>query len=179
MGFDDVFAVIAERTRRQILESLQAGDKAVGELVVELQVSQPTVSKHLKVLREAGLVTMRAQGQKRYYSLDRAPLGRVGNWLTSLGATGADDADASEPVAVSMEAPESAPVSTEPTTAGTADAGAGEQPLAPAVVAVADLPLDQDVARPQPGWTATGMGRAAGRAADLLSHLRRRRDPSA
>jgi DNA-binding transcriptional ArsR family regulator len=71
MGIDDVFAVIAESTRRQILENLRDGDKAVGELVIELQVSQPTVSKHLKVLREAGLVTMRAQGQKRFYRRSR------------------------------------------------------------------------------------------------------------
>ena len=81
MGIDDVFAVIAEGTRRQILENLRDGDRAVGELVIELQVSQPTVSKHLKVLREAGLVSMRAQGQKRYYSLDTAPLGLVLGWL--------------------------------------------------------------------------------------------------
>jgi ArsR family transcriptional regulator len=84
MVMDDVFAVIAEATRRQILASLRDGDKAVGELVLELEVSQPTVSKHLKVLREAGLVTMRAQGQKRFYSLDPEPLQGIASWLAEF-----------------------------------------------------------------------------------------------
>lgn len=78
---DDVFAVIAESTRRDILVSLCNGDKAVGELVEELAASQPTISKHLKVLREAQLVSMRAQGQKRYYALNRKPLEGVASWL--------------------------------------------------------------------------------------------------
>ena len=85
MAIDDVFAVIAEGTRRDILGSLRDGDKAVGELVEELEVSQPTVSKHLKVLREAGLVSMRAQGQKRYYSLRTQPLLQVAEWITGFG----------------------------------------------------------------------------------------------
>nr|MBW4095461.1 winged helix-turn-helix transcriptional regulator [Acidobacteriota bacterium] len=77
MVIDDVFAVIADETRRDILVSLAAGDKAVGTLVEELHGSQPTVSKHLRVLREAGLVSMRAQGQKRFYSLTPQPLAEV------------------------------------------------------------------------------------------------------
>src|SRR6478735_6194813 len=81
MVTDDVFAVIAESTRRDILVALRAGDKAVGELVEELAASQPTISKHLKVLREAQLVSMRAQGQKRYYALNRKPLEGVASWL--------------------------------------------------------------------------------------------------
>ncbi|MFC9770432.1 MULTISPECIES: ArsR/SmtB family transcription factor [unclassified Pseudarthrobacter] len=81
MVTDDVFAVIAESTRRDILASLCNGDKAVGELVEELAASQPTISKHLKVLREAQLVSMRAQGQKRYYALNRKPLEGVASWL--------------------------------------------------------------------------------------------------
>jgi DNA-binding transcriptional ArsR family regulator len=84
MVTDDVFAVIAEATRRDILVSLQAGDKAVGELVEELAASQPTISKHLKVLREADLVSMRAQGQKRYYALNRKPLAGVASWLETF-----------------------------------------------------------------------------------------------
>lgn len=219
MGFDDVFAVIAERTRRQILENLQDGDKAVGELVVELQVSQPTVSKHLKVLREAGLVTMRAQGQKRFYSLERAPLGRVGSWLSSLGATGAGEGAAADPVAETASraaAPAAGDehgrdITTDDDGArervgivsgrgtlrdpGTAhdgrtapDAGsvpvggiapdgtAADRTLSGAVLAVSDEQFMPEADRPQPGWT---VGRAAGRAADLLAHLRRRRDTSA
>src|SRR5687768_14714204 len=84
MVTDDVFAVIAEATRRDILIALRAGDKAVGELVQELEASQPTISKHLKVLREADLVTMRAQGQKRYYALNPQPLIGIANWLESF-----------------------------------------------------------------------------------------------
>lgn len=80
----DIFAVIADRTRRDILQALRTGDKAVGELVETLSASQPTVSKHLKVLRDAGLVTTRAQGQKRYYALRLEPLGEVGAWLAGL-----------------------------------------------------------------------------------------------
>ena len=71
---DDVFAVIADPTRRQILRVLAEGESPVGALVAELGVSQPTVSKHLKVLRTAGLVSTRAQGQRRLYSLIPEPL---------------------------------------------------------------------------------------------------------
>jgi DNA-binding transcriptional ArsR family regulator len=84
MVTDDVFAVIAEATRRDILVSLRSGDKAVGELVEELAASQPTISKHLKVLREADLVSMRAQGQKRYYALNPKPLAGVASWLETF-----------------------------------------------------------------------------------------------
>ncbi|MET4059785.1 DNA-binding transcriptional ArsR family regulator [Arthrobacter sp. UYP6] len=84
MVIDDVFAVIAEGTRRELLGALRCGDKSVGALVEELEVSQPTVSKHLKVLREAGLVTMRAEGQKRYYSLQTAPLEEIVLWLRAF-----------------------------------------------------------------------------------------------
>ena len=84
MVTDDVFAVIAEATRRDILVSLRKGDKAVGELVQELEASQPTISKHLKVLREADLVSMRAQGQKRYYTLNPKPLAGIASWLETF-----------------------------------------------------------------------------------------------
>ena len=84
MVTDDVFAVIAEATRRDILVSLRKGDKAVGELVEELAASQPTISKHLKVLREADLVSMRAQGQKRYYALNPKPLVGIASWLETF-----------------------------------------------------------------------------------------------
>ncbi|MFB0834835.1 ArsR/SmtB family transcription factor [Arthrobacter halodurans] len=89
MPHDDVFPVIAERNRRRILEALRPGDQSVGELVDTLGVSQPTVSKHLKVLREAGLVTTRADGQRRYYSVDPVPLAEAAAWLTDF-ATAAD-----------------------------------------------------------------------------------------
>ncbi len=81
---DDVFAVIADPTRRQILKALSQQRRPVGELVEELGVSQPTVSKHLKVLRGAELVETEAEGQKRFYSLTPAPLGKVEAWISSL-----------------------------------------------------------------------------------------------
>src|ERR671921_1885412 len=99
MVTDDVFAVIAESTRRDILVSLRSGDKAVGELVEELAASQPTISKHLKVLREAQLVSMRAQGQKRYYALNRKPLEGIASWLETF------DVGSTAPAAKSPAAP--------------------------------------------------------------------------
>ena len=94
MVTDDVFAVIAEATRRDILIALRKGDKAVGELVQELEASQPTISKHLKVLREADLVSMRAQGQKRYYTLNPKPLAGIATWLQAFDVGPAATADA-------------------------------------------------------------------------------------
>ncbi len=102
---DDVFAVIAEATRRDILVSLRKGDKAVGELVQELEASQPTISKHLKVLREADLVSMRAQGQKRYYTLNPKPLAGIASWLETFDVASAASAPAQPPA----QGPSSAP----------------------------------------------------------------------
>lgn len=81
---DDVFAVIADSTRRHILQALAVERLAVGELVEELGVSQPTVSKHLKVLRTAGLVETEAVGQKRFYSITPAPLLTITDWAQAL-----------------------------------------------------------------------------------------------
>lgn len=81
---DDVFAVIADSTRRHILQALAVERLAVGELVEELGVSQPTVSKHLKVLRTAGLVETEAVGQKRFYSITPDPLRAVTDWAQAL-----------------------------------------------------------------------------------------------
>src|SRR5690606_26061785 len=83
----DIFDVIADGTRRDILQLLlrrsTEGDAgtSVTEIVSELGVSQPTVSKHLKVLRESELVTVREDGQRRFYSLAAGPLEVVGDWL--------------------------------------------------------------------------------------------------
>ncbi|MDO4898208.1 MAG: metalloregulator ArsR/SmtB family transcription factor [Rothia sp. (in: high G+C Gram-positive bacteria)] len=87
---DDVFAVIADPTRRHILQSLAVERLAVGELVEELGVSQPTVSKHLKVLRNAGLVETEAVGQKRFYSITPHPLQQVTDWVDSVCAPAAE-----------------------------------------------------------------------------------------
>ncbi len=83
----DIFDVIADGTRRDILQLLRERAIAnehgtsVSHIVSELGVSQPTVSKHLKVLREAELVSVREEGQHRYYSLSTAPLDVVDDWL--------------------------------------------------------------------------------------------------
>src|SRR5690554_1312417 len=92
----DIFGVIADATRRELLQVLlerysaaesPTGDISVGELVEKLGLSQPTVSKHLKVLRDAGLVAVREVGQHRYYRLEAAPLEVVEDWLLPfLGA---------------------------------------------------------------------------------------------
>lgn len=77
----DVFNAIAEVHRRDILDALLAGEKPVGAIVDELSISQPQVSKHLRVLSEVGLVQCRAQGRHRYYRLDRDHLRPLGGWL--------------------------------------------------------------------------------------------------
>jgi len=105
----DIFDVIADGTRRDILRLLldrsTAGERgtSVSHIVHELGASQPTVSKHLKVLRDAHLVSVREEGQHRYYSLSAAPLDEVDDWLVPFldGAT----ADA---IAASASLPDSA-----------------------------------------------------------------------
>jgi DNA-binding transcriptional ArsR family regulator len=77
----DAFAVVADRTRRRILGELAGGERAVGELTKALELSQPTVSKHLKVLRDNGFVTSRTAAQRRIYRLDHGPLTQLDAWL--------------------------------------------------------------------------------------------------
>ena len=85
----DLFDVIADPTRRELLRALLSrteepdgtGEASVGQLVAELGLSQPTVSKHLKTLREFQVVTVREQGQHRYYRLEPASLEPVAEWL--------------------------------------------------------------------------------------------------
>lgn len=84
MTSDDVFTVLADPTRRRILDALRAGENSVGDLVQALEVSQPTVSKHLKVLREAGVVRMRADGQRRIYAVESHALHRAASWLSGF-----------------------------------------------------------------------------------------------
>jgi DNA-binding transcriptional ArsR family regulator len=77
----DSFAVLAEPTRRRILDQLRGSDRSVGELSEALGVSQPTTSKHLKVLRNAGFVSCRIAAQHRIYRLEAGPLRDVDGWL--------------------------------------------------------------------------------------------------
>jgi DNA-binding transcriptional ArsR family regulator len=77
----DVFNAIGEARRRDILDTLIAGEKAVGAIVRDLSISQPQVSKHLRVLSEVGLVRCRADGRRRLYSLEPARLRPFSEWL--------------------------------------------------------------------------------------------------
>jgi DNA-binding transcriptional ArsR family regulator len=75
------FEVLAEPNRRRILELLGDAERPVGELVRGLKVTQPTVSKHLRVLREAGLVDVREEAQRRLYRVRSEPLREMYEWL--------------------------------------------------------------------------------------------------
>lgn len=91
----DIFGVIADATRRDILQVLlekhvQDAEISVSEIVTQLEISQPTVSKHLKVLREAELVTVREEGQHRFYSLDPEPLEMVEDFVIPFLSAGFD-----------------------------------------------------------------------------------------
>jgi DNA-binding transcriptional ArsR family regulator len=77
----DVFNAIADTHRREVLDALISGEKAVGTIVNDLSMSQPQVSKHLRVLSEVGLVTCRAQGRRRLYRLEPARLRPLHEWV--------------------------------------------------------------------------------------------------
>jgi DNA-binding transcriptional ArsR family regulator len=77
----DAFAVLAEPTRRRILDELRRSESSVGRLVTVLAVSQPALSKHLRVLRDAGFVSCRTAAQQRIYRVETAPLQAVDGWL--------------------------------------------------------------------------------------------------
>lgn len=186
MVTDDVFAVIAEATRRDILVSLRSGDKAVGELVEELAASQPTISKHLKVLREADLVSMRAQGQKRFYALNPKPLAGVASWLETfdVGTPAPAVVAPSEVPAVAVPAaavpaaePSAEPAAAEPSAVGApapevpptrADAVGQAVKVHASGTPVTLDPSSDDTVPQQIGRT---VGRAATKAADLLANL--------
>lgn len=92
----DAFAVLAEPTRRRILERLRRTESSVGDLVDALGMSQPAVSKHLKVLREAGFVSYRTSAQQRIYRIDVRPLQAVDDWLTPYRRLWTEHLDALE-----------------------------------------------------------------------------------
>ena len=77
----DAFTALAEPTRRRILDRLRLKEHTVGDLVDGLALSQPAVSKHLKVLREAGFVSSRVAAQHRVYRIEVAPFGELDRWL--------------------------------------------------------------------------------------------------
>lgn len=96
----DIFDVISDATRRELLQALleryvspgvHGGEISVGDLVERLSLSQPTVSKHLKVLRDHDLVSVREDGQHRYYKLDTGPLEDIEDWLIPFLSADFDD----------------------------------------------------------------------------------------
>jgi DNA-binding transcriptional ArsR family regulator len=92
----NTFEVLAEPRRREILDLLRAGERPVGDLVERLAASQPGVSKHLRVLREAGLVEVRRDAQRRVYRLRAAPLAEIDAWLAPYRRLWAGTLDALE-----------------------------------------------------------------------------------
>ena len=90
------YAALAEPHRRQILDLLRDGERSVGDLVARLKISQPGVSKHLRVLRQAGLVAVRPDGRTRWYGLRATPLAEVDAWLEPYRAHWSERLDALE-----------------------------------------------------------------------------------
>jgi DNA-binding transcriptional ArsR family regulator len=88
------FEAIAEPNRRRILELLRAGERPAGDLIGATGLSQPGVSKHLKLLREAGLVSVRAAGQQRLYRLEPQELAALDSWLAPFRTFWAERLDA-------------------------------------------------------------------------------------
>jgi DNA-binding transcriptional ArsR family regulator len=90
------FAVLAEPNRRRILDLLRERERPVGELVAALRVSQPAVSEHLRVLREAGIVAVRVDAQRRLYRVRPEPLREIDAWLNPYRALWDERLDALE-----------------------------------------------------------------------------------
>lgn len=96
MHYDSALVALADPTRRRLYEKLRRGEKTVSELVKASRLSQPGVSQHLRVLREARLVTQRSEGTRRYYRIDHDGLSELRNYIDSfwgdvLAAYAADD----------------------------------------------------------------------------------------
>jgi DNA-binding transcriptional ArsR family regulator len=92
----DTFAVVAEPTRRRILDELRVSERSVGELVAALAISQPAVSKHLNVLRSGGLVSCRVAAQRRIYRVEAEPFQSLDAWLEPYRQMWNDRLDALE-----------------------------------------------------------------------------------
>ncbi len=80
----DRFAALSDPTRRQIVEILGAGERTAGAIGERFPISAPAVSQHLKALRDAGLVSVRAEGTRRIYSLDPASLAEMEDWFARI-----------------------------------------------------------------------------------------------
>jgi DNA-binding transcriptional ArsR family regulator len=100
-----VFEVLAEPHRRQMLDLLRERERPVGELVRALAISQPAVSRHLRVLRDAGFVEARVDAQRRIYSVRGEPLRELDEWLAPYRAMWSDSLDALERRLREMDGP--------------------------------------------------------------------------
>lgn len=80
----DTFIALADPTRRQIIETLAAGERSFGDLAEQFHMSRPAVSQHLKVLRDTGIVTARAEAQRRIYKLSDEGLDELDAWLEKV-----------------------------------------------------------------------------------------------
>ena len=101
-----IFEALADPTRRRILDMLRERPRLVGELAVQLAISQPGVSKHLRVLREAGLVEVRQDAQRRWYELHPQPLAEIDTWLASYRQLWAANFDRLDNLLTEMQAKE-------------------------------------------------------------------------
>jgi DNA-binding transcriptional ArsR family regulator len=99
-----VFEVLAEPHRRRMLDLLRERERPVGELVRMLQISQPAVSRHLRVLRDAGFVQAQVDAQRRIYSVRGEPLRELAEWLEPYRAIWSERLDALEPHLDEMDA---------------------------------------------------------------------------
>jgi DNA-binding transcriptional ArsR family regulator len=102
----DAFNAVAEPRRREILDLLAGGERSVGELVGQLGLSQPLVSKHLRVLREVGLVHVRDSGRQRLYRLDAGPLRSITDWLAPYERASSERFDLMDDVVQELKAQE-------------------------------------------------------------------------
>ena len=93
---DAAFAVLADPTRRRMLEHLRRGETAAGDIERALGLNQPAASKHLRTLREAGFVQVRADANRRLYRLDPRPLAEFDAWLAPYRAYWTEKLDALE-----------------------------------------------------------------------------------
>ena len=99
----DAFSAVAEPRRRQILDLLAEGEQPVNDLVGRLRVAQPVVSKHLRVLREVGLVEVREEGRQRIYSLNGLRLKPIHDWVQTYERTWSERFDRLEAVVKELQ----------------------------------------------------------------------------
>ena len=85
MATTDVFRVLAEPSRRQLLEALREGERSVNDLVHRTHMTQPSVSKQLRILRDSGMVSLRAAGRQHLYSIEGRSLREASEWLSYYG----------------------------------------------------------------------------------------------